>query len=225
MRKYVGYYRVSTQAQQRSGLGLTAQIESVARYVHSVSGELAGQFQETESGRSAGRSQLAAALHMCRASHATLVIAKLDRLSRNMSFIAQLMEAGVEFVAADMPSANKLTIHIIAAMAEYERDLISQRTKDALAAAKRRGVVLGNPSLADAARRGMASRRRSADEFAARIWPTITALRSSDRSSYAGVARSLNELGVPTARGRKWTAMAVRSVTLRINAQVAVTDH
>lgn len=215
MRQFVGYYRVSTQSQHRSALGLKAQVESVARYVRSVSGELLADFEEVESGGSSSRMQLAAALRLCRTRRATLVIAKLDRLSRNMSFIAQLMESGVDFVAADMPSANKLTIHIIAAMAEYERDLISQRTKEALAAAKRRGTILGNPQLGIAAVRGTASRVAAADQFAARLAPTINAMKANGVTSYSGIARSLNALGVRTSRGKDWTAMAVRSLELR----------
>ena len=133
---YVAYYRVSTQRQGQSGLGLDAQRQAVSRYVNG--GQLVAEFTEVESGkRSTNRPQLQAALEECKRRHAVLLIAKLDRLARNVHFISGLMEAGVEFIAADMPFANKLTVHVMAAMAEWEREQISQRTKDALATAKR----------------------------------------------------------------------------------------
>jgi DNA invertase Pin-like site-specific DNA recombinase len=144
MAGYVAYYRVSTDKQGASGLGLEAQREAVARNLGA--GSLLAEFTEVESGkRSANRPQLIAALEMCKRKKAILLIAKLDRLARNVHFISGLMEAGVEFVAADMPTANRLTVHIMAAFAEHEAAMISARTKAALQAAKARGTVLGNP--------------------------------------------------------------------------------
>src|SRR3954454_708728 len=143
MQGFVAYYRVSTDRQGQSGLGLDAQRAAVAGFVGTR--ELIAEFTEVESGKRADRPQLAAALELCRRRRAMLVIVKLDRLARNVAFIANLMEAGVEFTAVDMPSANKLTLHILAAVAEHEREMISARTRAALAAARARGVRLGRP--------------------------------------------------------------------------------
>lgn len=219
MKNFIAYYRVSTQVQRRSGLGLAAQSTSVLDYVRTVSGDLVGAFEDVESGGRSDRTGLAKALQACRQQRATLVIAKLDRLSRNLSFIAQLMESGVEFVAADMPSANKFTIHVIAAMAEYERDLISQRTRAALQAAKSRGTKLGNPGIRSAGVLGTATRIKQADEFAARMSPAVTALRASGMTSFRRIAAALNQSGSRTARGREWTAAAVRSVEQRSDSR------
>jgi DNA invertase Pin-like site-specific DNA recombinase len=127
------------------------------------------EFTEVESGKHANREELKKAIAACKKHKAKLVIAKLDRLSRNLAFIATLMESGVEFVAVDMPEANKLTVHILAAMAEHEREQISKRTKDALAAAKRRGKRLGNPDIAEVAKRGRAALKANARRFAANV--------------------------------------------------------
>ncbi|MDP4301977.1 recombinase family protein [Leptothrix discophora] len=143
--RFVAYVRVSTQQQGASGLGMEAQQAAIAQHVNRCGGELAGEFVEVESGRKTDkqRPQLAAALVLAKKAKATLVIAKLDRLARNVHFISGLMEAGVQFVALDMPEANKLTLHVMAAFAEHEREAISKRTQDALMAAKSRGVELG----------------------------------------------------------------------------------
>src|SRR6516162_418624 len=151
--KFVSYLRVSTVRQGKSGLGLEAQRKAVRDYLDGGNWQLVQEFVEVESGRHSERPQLAAALAACKKHKARLVIAKLDRLSRNLAFIATLMESGVEFIAADMPFANKLTIHILAAVAEHEREAISERTKAALAAAKARGTRLGNPNPAYALKR------------------------------------------------------------------------
>jgi DNA invertase Pin-like site-specific DNA recombinase len=152
IRRFVAYYRVSTARQGRSGLGLEAQKAAVLAFINGRA-ELVAEFTEVESGKHANREELKKAIAACKKHKAKLVIAKLDRLSRNLAFIATLMESGVEFVAVDMPEANKLTVHILAAMAEHEREQISKRTKDALAAAKRRGKRLGNHHRGDRAKR------------------------------------------------------------------------
>lgn len=216
MAAFVGYYRVSTQSQGRSGLGMEAQRKAVAAYVKSIGGSLQAHFEEVESGGKAERVQLRAALALCKAKKATLVIAKLDRLARNLHFISALLESGVEFVAADMPSANKLTIHIIAAMAEYERDVISQRTKASLAAAKARGVILGNPKVMEASAIGAECTKKQADAFAIRLKPALAALMASGVSSYSRLAIALEESGVRTQRGGRWTATGVRNIAIRI---------
>src|ERR687884_1412512 len=143
--RWVAYYRVSTAKQGASGLGLEAQREAVAGYLNGGNWQLAAEFVEIESGRKNDRPELAKALAMCRRIGATLIIAKLDRLARNVAFVSNLMESGVEFTAVDFPTANRLTIHILAAVAEPQREMISARTKAALAAAKARGTKLGNP--------------------------------------------------------------------------------
>src|SRR5215471_5776281 len=155
--KFVAYFRVSTDRQGKSGLGLEAQRKAVLDYLNGGSWELVQEFVEVESGKHSERPQLEAALAACKKHRARLVIAKLDRLSRNLAFIATLMESGVEFTAVDNPHANKLTIHILAAVAQHEREMISERTKAALAAAKARGQRLGNPQLDKAAKRGAAA--------------------------------------------------------------------
>src|SRR6516162_2201556 len=141
--KFVAYYRVSTAKQGVSGLGLEAQRTAVLDYLNGGRWKLVGEFKEVESGKDSGRPALAKALAACRVHNATLIIAKLDRLARNVAFISNLMEAGVEFVAVDFPQANRLTVHILAAVAEHEAAMISARTKAALAAARARGVKLG----------------------------------------------------------------------------------
>ena len=144
---FVAYYRVSTSKQGKSGLGLEAQQMAVLEYLNGGSWELVEEFTEIESGKRADRKELAAALKACKKQGATLVVAKLDRLARNLGFVVALMESGVEFICCDMPQANKFTIQILAAVAENERDNISVRTKAGLAAAKARGVVLGNHGI------------------------------------------------------------------------------
>lgn len=144
MASFVAYYRVSTARQGYSGLGLDAQRLAVGRFT-AGRGELVAEFTEIESGRKADRPQLVAAIELTRKHKAILVIAKLDRLARNVAFVSNLMESRIEFIAADMPEAQRVTVHMMAAIAEHERGVISKRTKEALEAAKARGVRLGNP--------------------------------------------------------------------------------
>lgn len=219
MKKFVGYYRVSTKGQGRSGLGLDSQQATVRSFV-ACQGYLVGEVTEIESGAVASRTGLSEALALCQRERAILVIAKLDRLSRNVRFISQLMEAGVEFMAVDMPSANKLTVHIIAAIAEHERDLISQRTKAALAAAKARGAVLGNPNLSKVRQFGVNARVAKAEEFARKTYPLMIALRKAGASSFLDVAEGLNNAGVKTQRSKSWTPAGVRNVMLRAQRHV-----
>jgi DNA invertase Pin-like site-specific DNA recombinase len=201
MAAFVGYFRVSTDKQGASGLGLEAQREAVARHVAGAGGVIVGEFEEIESGKKNDRPQIAAALGLCRARRATLIIAKLDRLARNVAFISSLMESGVEFIACDNPHATRLTIHILAAVAEHEREMISQRTKAALAAAKARGVKLGNPHLEEARRRALATRHRQ--EPAPDLVSLITGL-AGQGLSLREIARRLNRLNLRTSRGRNW---------------------
>jgi DNA invertase Pin-like site-specific DNA recombinase len=213
--KWVSYLRVSTDKQGASGLGLEAQRKAVADYLNGGKWTLAAEFVEIESGKRSDRPQLAAALAACKKLKAKLVVAKLDRLARNVLFISKLMESGVEFVAADMPFANKLTIHILAAVAEHEREAISTRTKDALAAAKARGVKLGGPKLAEASAKGSAASRKKADIFATNTKPVIEQIRKSGITTLRGIAAALNARGVPTARGGTWTPVQIMAIERR----------
>ena len=212
--RFVAYYRVSTERQGRSGLGLEGQQSAVAGFINGGC-ELVGAFTEVESGKQDKRPELLKALEVCRRQKAKLVIAKLDRLSRNLAFIATLMDSGVEFVAVDNPHANKLTVHILAAVAQHEREMISERTKAALAAAKRRGINLGNPSLTTAAKKGNAVVAQAAREFASNMLPMIREIQSSGIKSANAIATKLNERKITTARGRTWTHVQVASVLVR----------
>lgn len=216
---FVAYYRVSTTSQGHSGLGLEAQQAAVRAYVQSVGGALAGEFKEVESGTINDRAELKAALKLCRAQKAMLVIAKLDRLARSVHFISELLQSGVEFVAADMPHANKLTIHIIAAVAEYEREVIAQRTKAALKAAKARGVRLGNPNAAQQSKFASDQTRRKADDYAKSVLPFIQALQAQGVTSLSHLARSLDASGLTTQRGGRWTAAGVKNILMRAMSQ------
>ena len=171
----------------------------------------------SNSGKRSDRTELAKALAHANATGATLVIAKLDRLSRNVAFISNLMESGVEFVAADMPMANRLTVHVLAAVAEHEREMISQRTTAALAAAKARGVKLGNPNGARALR-GLGNAhavvvvKARADARTSRVLPVIDAIRRAGTTSLHGIAVELNRRGILTARGGQWYATTVKNL-------------
>ncbi len=222
IKKFVAYYRVSTEKQGQSGLGLEAQRAAVERYVAGAGGVISGEFQEIESGKRNDRPEIATALTACRAQRAMLIIAKLDRLARNVAFISNLMESGVDFVAADMPMANRLTVHILAAVAEHEREMISQRTKAALAAAKARGTKLGNPNLkagdrASAIAAGRAHARRARSK-ARDIAPYIEAARNAGCKTLAELADALMARGVRTPGGRaNWSPEQVRRVIKKVN--------
>lgn len=217
--KWVSYLRVSIDRQGESGLGLEAQRKAVADYLNGGSWSLAAKFVEVESGkRSNNRPKLAAALAACKKLKAKLVVAKMDRLSRNVAFIATMMDSGVEFVACDNPNATRLTLHILAAVAEHEREMISQRTKAALAAAKARGVRLGGPKLAMATKLGNAGNKAAADRFAANVAPVIQQIRASGATSLRAIAAALNARGVATARGGQWNATQVMTVLRRAQA-------
>jgi len=215
MRDFVAYYRVSTQRQGTTGLGLEAQRTAVQGFVQGARGRLIGEFEEVESGRVAERPKLTQAIQLAGSRRATLVIAKLDRLARNVHFISRLMESGVEFVAADLPHANKLTIHIIAAVAEYEREMIAARTKAALHQAKARGVRLGNPNAASQALQASRAAIDRADEFTRAVWPNIERAVAAGVSSPTAIAEMLNRRGVKTQRNRQWTAAGVGNVLAR----------
>jgi DNA invertase Pin-like site-specific DNA recombinase len=179
-------------------------------------GELIQSFTEIESGRKNDRPELLPALDECRKNKAVLVIAKLDRLARNVYFISGLMESGVEFVAVDMPEANRLTIHILAAVAEHEREMISQRTKAALQVAKKRGVKLGSPTPKNGAKIRSKVLQDKADRFATNTLPIIKELQSQGIASYKSLAKALNVRGIPTANSRQWYGATVKNVIARV---------
>lgn len=214
-RRFVAYYRVSTDRQGRSGLGLEAQQKAVRDYLNGGDWKIAAEFVEVESGKRADRPELGKALEACRKHRAKLVIAKLDRLSRNLAFIATLMESGVEFIAVDNPHASKLTLHILAAVAEHEREAISERTKAALAAAKARGTRLGTPDPKGAVKRMGAALKAKASQFAANVTPTIREIQAAGYTSRNAIAGQLNDRKVATARGGQWTHVQVGQILAR----------
>jgi DNA invertase Pin-like site-specific DNA recombinase len=229
MKRFVAYLRVSTDAQGRSGLGLAAQRAAVAQHVAGTGGgRIVDEFVEVESGRKRDRPQLAAALAACRKQRAVLLLAKLDRLARNVAFVSNLMESGVEFVAADMPTVNRLTVHILAAVAEEEARMISARTKAALAAAKARGVVLGGKRegagdlrlyAAQGSAASAAKRAAKADARAQDLAPVIEEMRAAGTVTLHALAKGLNAREIPTASGvGVWSALQVKRVLARVGA-------
>lgn len=223
MERFVGYERVSTARQGLSGLGLAAQRTSIEAFAESRGATVAATFTEIESGRKADRPELAKALHHAKVTGATLLIARLDRLSRNAAFLLTLRDSGVRFIACDMPAANDLTVGIMALVAEAERELISQRTREALAAAKARGVRLGNPNGAAALKRAgkggealQAAVARNADVFARDLAPIVAEIRAEGHESLRAIAGELNERGVLTRRGATWGVSNVRDLLRRV---------
>jgi DNA invertase Pin-like site-specific DNA recombinase len=214
---FIAYYRVSTAKQGASGLGLDAQRKAVEDYLNGGRWKLVAEFTEVESGAKGDRPELQKAFAACRARRATLVISKLDRLSRDAHFLLGLQRAGVKFCAVDMPEANEMVVGIMAVVAEAERKMISARTKAALQAAKARGTLLGGfrgyvPTREDrlAAR---AVRKATAKAFAADLAPIIAGLRAQGVTSCNAIARALTGQGVPTARGAStWTPAGVSRV-------------
>ena len=218
--KWISYLRVSTGRQGRSGLGLEAQRKGVADFLNGGNWQLVKEFVEVESGKRSDRHVLAEALAACRIYGATLIIAKIDRLSRDAHFLLGLEKAGVDFVAADMPAANRLTVGIMAMVAEEERRMISKRTKEALAAAKRRGVKLGGYRGAKLTRKarqaGNAAMRRIAMDRAADIAPIVAELQASGATSLRAIAAGLNDRSIPTAKGGTWSAVQVSRLLQRL---------
>ncbi|WP_434617416.1 recombinase family protein [Azospirillum sp. B2RO_4] len=221
MARYVAYLRVSTQRQGASRLGLEAQQVAVAAHASRETDQIVETFVEVESGRNSDRPQLQRALHLCKLTGATLLIAKLDRLARSVAFIANLMESGVEFVAADLPYANKLTVHILAAMAEYEREAISERTKAALRAARERGVRLGGPNRGANLRAqpptcGSRRMRELADQRADDLRGLVSDIMASGTRSLRAIGRELDRRHVSTPMGGCWGPAQVRNLLRRL---------
>lgn len=217
--KYVAYYRVSTQKQGKSGLGLEAQKKMVTDFVAINGGEIVAEYTEIESGKHDSRPELMSAMKHASLVGGRLLVGKLDRLSRDLHFITSLQKSRVDFVVSDLPGCDSFTINIYGSLAQREREMIASRTKAGLAAAKARGVKLGTNNLKpelvkDASAKGVQVRQQNADDFAARVKPTIEALIAQGKS-LRGVAAELDKLGVKTARGGVWTPTAVKNVLAR----------
>jgi DNA invertase Pin-like site-specific DNA recombinase len=211
-KRFVSYLRVSTSRQGMSGLGIDAQRETVDRYVQSVGGKRVAELVEIESGGRNARPILVQSIALCRKERAILLIAKLDRLARNVAFVSSLMESGIEFVAADAHYANKLMIHILAAFAEHERELISIRTKSALQAAKARGVRLGENG-----KRLAEQHKAAALQFSFGMESSVQQAISEGACTLTEIASVLNKMGRPTREGAEWSPGTVHRLLHRLN--------
>lgn len=217
--RYIAYYRVSTKRQGSSGLGLDAQREAVEQFTAQDNCELVAKFVEVESGTRKDRPEMEKALKLCRQTGAVLLIAKLDRLARNVAFVSTLMEGSTEFIACDNPHANRLTVHILAAVAEDEARRISERTKAALRAAKARGVILGGDRGYRPVGRpdnALNALRDKSDDFAIAMAPLICEIKAAGHSSLSAIANELNARGIRTRRAGSWYASTVRNVLGRV---------
>jgi DNA invertase Pin-like site-specific DNA recombinase len=219
----ITYVRVSTSQQGRSGLGIEAQRHTLARFAEAERFEVAREFLEVETGKGADaldrRPQLKAALAAAKKLKCPVAVAKLDRLSRDVHFISGLMAHRVPFVVAELGAdVDPFVLHLFAALAEKERSLISTRTRQALAAAQARGIVLGSPKLAQARESAVASIKASADQHAANILPIIREAQKAGATTLRAVAAALNARGVSTARGGSWHAMSVKNMLDRQSA-------
>jgi DNA invertase Pin-like site-specific DNA recombinase len=223
MSRVVAYYRVSTEAQGRSGLGLDAQRHSVRALCDGRSWQIVAEYTEVESGKRNNRPQLEAALADARRTGAKLVVAKLDRLSRDAEFTLRMRNSGVDFICADNPDVNRLTIGLLAVINEDERERIGERTRAALQAAKARGVKLGNPNGAAAIRRagkgnvaGVEAVKDNAQRYAMDLKGTVGEIRASGKTSLPAIAAELNARHIQTRRGGQWYASSVRNLLARL---------
>ena len=226
--RIIGYERVSTARQGASGLGIEAQRQAIDGFVAQRKATLIARFTEVESGRNPDRPELGKALHLAKVTGATLVIAKLDRLSRNAAFLLTLRDSGVRFAAVDLPEANDLTVGIMALVAQQEREAISRRTKEALAVARSRGVKLGNPNGAAALRRAgkggaplRAAIARNADRHAQDLAPVVDDIRAGGATSLRAIAGELNARGMLTRRGGRWHVSTVMNLLDRLGSSDA----
>lgn len=218
MNKIISYIRVSTQKQGLSGLGIEAQEEAVKQHIQATGAKLVAEFVEVESGRKTDkqRPELARALEACKKHKAVLVVAKLDRLARNVFFISGLMEAKVKFLALDMPQANELTLHVMAAFAEHEAKRISERTKAALAVAKNRGVALGVAGPANL-KPNIELRQQQAQTFAQSLAGVFEGFKLRQLTQRQMV-EDLNSLGIKTSRGKDWSLMQVQRILKQLES-------
>src|SRR4051794_19409335 len=224
MDRAVAYYRVSTRQQQRSGLGIEAQRAAVQRFAEAEGLTLIAEFVEAETGKGADaldrRPQLAAALAAAKTARCCVLVSKLDRLSRDVAFVAGLMAQRVPFIVAELGcDADPFMLHLYAALAEKERRLISERTRAALAAKKQQGASLGNPTnIAQAGQMGRQSLRAEADRFAANLLPVIRSIQAAGPIGMVSIAKELNSRGVRTARGGQWHVSSVSNLLARATA-------
>jgi DNA invertase Pin-like site-specific DNA recombinase len=225
IRIVVAYYRVSTDRQRRSGLGIEAQRAAVARFAEAEGLSIIAEYVEAETGKGADaldrRPQLAAALVAARAQRCAVLVSKLDRLSRDVAFVAGLMAQRVPFIVAELGAdADPFMLHLYAALAEKERRLIAERTRSALAAKKAAGAALGNlKNLDEAGALGRVRLTTQADQFAAKVLPIVQELRASGARGYGSVASVLNERGIRTARGGRWHVSTVRNLLARLGSK------
>ncbi len=227
--KYVSYLRVSTKRQGGNGLGIEAQRTAVKRYLEGKNGDVIEEFVEIESGGNNNRKKLQSALHLCKVTGSTLLIAKLDRLGRNAHFLLGLQQCNIKFVCCDIPEANEMTIGLLALIAEYERTMISKRIKEALHEAKKRGTKLGNYDQngrsivkyikENGNNKAVSALKEKAQQYARNILPIIEDIKARGILSYRGIAKELGKRGILTARGGKWTAKAVSNILNRIEKQ------
>jgi DNA invertase Pin-like site-specific DNA recombinase len=221
MKAAIAYYRVSTQRQGRSGLGIEAQRATIARFAEAEGFSLLREFVEVETGKGADaldrRPQLAAALAVARSAKCPVVVAKLDRLSRDVAFISGLMAQRIPFIVAELGAdADPFMLHLYAALAEKERRLISERTRAALASRKANGTKLGNPGdVSQAAAKGRAVTMAEADRFAAAVLPIVQDIQRAGITSYRALGEALNRRGIRTARGGRWQVSNVRNLLAR----------
>jgi DNA invertase Pin-like site-specific DNA recombinase len=220
LKPIVAYARVSTSQQGRSGLGIAAQRETLSRFARDEGFEVIAEFIEIETGKGSDaldrRPQLGGALAKARALRCPVAVAKLDRLSRDVHFISGLMAHRVPFLVAELgPDVDPFVLHLYAALAEKERALISGRTRLALAAAKAKGVKLGNPKIEAAQDAAVGAVKAEANRAASNVLPIITEMRKTGATTLRGIADALNARGVPTPRGGRWHAMSVRNVLAR----------
>jgi DNA invertase Pin-like site-specific DNA recombinase len=221
MESAIAYLRVSTQRQQRSGLGIEAQRAAIARFAEAEGLNVIGEYIEAESGKGADaldlRPQLAAALAVARKAKCSVLVSKLDRLSRDVAFVSGLMAQRVPFIVAELGrDADPFMLHLYAALAEKERRLISERTKAALAAKRASGVRLGNPrNIAQAGEMGRSVQAATADKFVANLMPVVRAIQNTGATTLEAITQALNQRGIRTARGTKWYASSVMNVLER----------
>jgi DNA invertase Pin-like site-specific DNA recombinase len=228
MGRAIAYLRVSTQRQQRSGLGIEAQRAAVTRFAEAEGITIVGEYVEAETGKGADaldrRPQLAAALAAARSAKCAVLVSKLDRLSRDVAFVSGLMAQRVPFIVAELGrDADPFMLHLYAALAEKERRLISERTKAALAAKREQGATLGNPTnIAQAGVVGRRTQRAEADRFAANMLPIIRSIQSTGPIGMVSIARQLNERGIRTPRGARWHVSSVANILVRTSEFDAV---
>jgi DNA invertase Pin-like site-specific DNA recombinase len=216
--KFIAYYRVSTDKQGMNGLGMEAQKQAVQNYLNGGNWKLLAEFAEVESGRNKKRPQLLAAIAMCVAMKATLLIAKLDRLARNAAFLLNLQDSGIKFVAVDMPHADNFTVGVLALVAQKELEMISARTKAGLEAARKRGTKLGGPNPAEAAKHAVIANQKRAGAFAQALAPVLEEIKKAHVTTLRGIAECLNRRGYKTPNGKAFAPQSVKNVLERLEA-------